>query len=146
MGRSKWPEKVMLIQSVLIVEDEALIAAEVEAALLEAGYEVCGVATSEAEALALAEASQPTLAVVDVRLAPGSGRRVARELADRFDTAILMATSDNPASLDGIGASAVMPKPYDANLIPLALEAARTIAEGGDPGRLPNNMKRLRKD
>ena len=136
----------MAIQSVLIVEDEMLIAVEVEAALREAGYEVCGVATSEAEAIALAQATEPNLAVVDVRLAPGNGKRVAHELAQRFDTTVLMATSENPETLNGIGARGVVPKPYDAAVIPLALEAVRTLSQGGDPGRLPDHMKRLRKD
>ena len=118
---------------------------EVEAALVDAGYEVCGVATSEAEAVALAYSIHPQLAVVDVRLAPGSGRRVAQELAERFNTTILMATSEDPASLDGIGASAVIPKPYDPEMIPAALEAAESLASGDDPGQLPNNMKRLQR-
>ena len=135
----------MSAQRVLIVEDEMLVAVEVEAALMHAGYDVCGVATSEAEALTLARSIHPQLAVVDVRLAPGSGRRVARELADRFNTTILMATSEDPRSLDGIGASGVIPKPYDAAIVPAALVAAETLSHGGDPGELPDHMKRLQK-
>jgi DNA-binding response OmpR family regulator len=133
-------------QRVLIVEDEMLVALELEAALQEAGYEVSGIATSEAEAIAMARAIIPNLAVVDVRLAPGDGRSVARELADRFNTTVLMATSDSPQSLNGIGASAVLPKPYDADLAPAALEAAKHLAAGGDPGQLPDHMRALRKD
>ena len=133
-------------QRVLIVEDEMLVAMELEATLESAGYEVSGIATSEAEAIAIARAKIPNLAVVDVRLAPGDGRNVARELADRFNTTILMATSDAPRSLDGIGASAVLPKPYDADLVPAALEAAEDLAAGGDPGKLPDHMRALRKN
>ncbi len=133
----------MPVQRVLIVEDEILLAIEVEAALKAAGYDVCGVATSEAEALAMARDIHPDLAVVDVRLAPGNGKHVAHELAVQFNTTILMATSENPDHLDGIGASGVIPKPYDAEVVPAALAAAETISQGGDPGRLPDHMKRL---
>jgi DNA-binding response OmpR family regulator len=139
-------DETLTMQRVLIVEDEMLIAVEVEAALQAAGYDVCGIATSEAEAVAMARAIIPHLAVVDVNLAPGDGKNVARELADKFNTTILMATSDNPATLNGIGASAVLPKPYDAELVPSALEAAQEIAAGGDPGELPDHMRALRQD
>lgn len=132
-------------ERVLIVEDELLIAVEVEAALEEAGYDVCGIATSEAEALARAVVIHPDLAVIDVRLAPGNGKIVARELADRFNTTILMATSENPENLDRIGASAVLPKPYAATVVPEALEATRILAAGGNPGKLPDHMRPLRR-
>ena len=129
---------------VLVVEDEALIAEAVEEALTEAGYEVCGVAHSEAEALRIAHQTHPDLAVVDVRLDPGSGRNVARELADRFNTIVLMATAEGASSLQEIGAQGVIPKPYSPSLIPSALEAAQQLSEGNDPGRLPDHMVRLR--
>ena len=63
----------MVKQCVLIVEDDAFIATDVEHALIAAGYDVCGVAATEVEALQLAEQRAPELAVVDVKLAPGDG-------------------------------------------------------------------------
>ena len=133
-----------MLGKVLVVEDEALIADAVAEALTEAGYEVCGVAHSEAEALGIARQTHPDLAVVDVRLDPGSGRIVARELAERFETTVLMATAELPTSLQEIGAQGVIPKPYDPSLIPPALEAAQRLSEGDDPGQLPDHMTRLR--
>lgn len=130
----------------LIVEDELLVAVEVEAALLDAGYDVSGIATSEAEALTLADARPPSMAVVDVRLSPGDGKRVARKLSDRFDTTILMATSDNGDGLEAIGASCLLPKRYDAELVPPALEAADTLSHGGKVETLPDHMERLLRD
>jgi DNA-binding response OmpR family regulator len=102
---------------VLIVEDEALVALDVEGALSEAGWEVCGVSGSESEALKLAEATRPPFAVVDVRLSPGGGRIVARELSRRFGTAVLLATAhcDDKADLARTGAVACLPKPYRAD-------------------------------
>jgi two-component system, response regulator PdtaR len=58
--------------SVLVVEDDFLIAMEVESALAGAGLEIAGTAASVDEALELAKLRTPTLAIMDVRLA---GRR-----------------------------------------------------------------------
>ena len=65
--------------SVLIVEDDFLVALAAEAALREAGFEVAGVAASADEAIAEAAANHPSLVIMDVRLA---GRR------DGIDAAI----------------------------------------------------------
>ena len=133
-----------MLGKVLVVEDEALIAEAVAEALRDAGYEVCGVASSEAEAMQIARGAEPDLAVVDVRLAPGDGRTVARELAERFETTVLMATTESATSLHDIGAQAVIPKPYSPALIPSAIEAAQRLSDGEDPGTLPDHMVRLR--
>jgi two-component system, response regulator PdtaR len=53
---------------VLIVEDEWLTAQEIEAALVEAGYDVVGTAVSADEAIAMARTSKPDLVLMDIRL------------------------------------------------------------------------------
>jgi DNA-binding NarL/FixJ family response regulator len=57
---------------ILIVEDEYLIASQMESELLQAGFAVAGIASSADEALALAAAHKPALAIMDIRL---KGRR-----------------------------------------------------------------------
>lgn len=57
---------------ILIVEDDYLIAMEAERALLDAGFNVVGIAAAAEEALALARQHNPALAIMDIRLA---GRR-----------------------------------------------------------------------
>jgi len=54
---------------ILVVEDDFLVAAEVEEALSDAGFDVAEVATTAEEAVALARARKPALVVMDVRLA-----------------------------------------------------------------------------
>jgi two-component system, response regulator PdtaR len=63
----------------LIVEDDLLIASQMEFALNEAGFEVLAVLTTGEEALQIAGTVHPDLAVMDIRLA---GER------DGVDTAI----------------------------------------------------------
>jgi DNA-binding NarL/FixJ family response regulator len=57
---------------ILIVEDDYLVAMQIEAALEEAGLEAAGIAATAEEAIELAASEHPALAVMDIRLA---GRR-----------------------------------------------------------------------
>jgi two-component system, response regulator PdtaR len=54
---------------ILIVEDDYLIAMQAEDALLEAGFDLVGIAASADQAVALAQAHRPVLAIMDIRLA-----------------------------------------------------------------------------
>lgn len=53
---------------ILVVEDDFLIAANVESTLTSAGFNVCGVAASADQAVSLAKAHHPSLAIMDIRL------------------------------------------------------------------------------
>ncbi len=55
-------------QLILIVEDDYLIALDVEAGLHAAGFEVAGPATSADEAISLALSIGPALVLMDIRL------------------------------------------------------------------------------
>ena len=127
---------------VLIVEDEALVAMDVEDALTQAGYDVCGVASSEAQALSMADRTHPQFAIVDINLNPGDGRVVARLLRRRHGTAVLFATGqyDDIRRLDNSGAIACLPKPYRAEMVPRALRIIDQISHGDPPGILPDHM------
>jgi two-component system, response regulator PdtaR len=126
---------------VLIVEDDCLIAADVEAALTERGHTVCGVAATQIDAIRLASLRQPDCAIVDIALAPGDGRLVARALAER-GVAVLFAAGDC-ADVDGLshtGALGCLPKPYSAGSVPAALAAICRRRAGETPADLPANM------
>ena len=72
--------------SILIVEDEALVASYIEEVLGESGFRVAGIAASGPEALSLAAEAGPALALVDIRLSgPIDGIEVARRLRLKFD-------------------------------------------------------------
>lgn len=69
---------------VLIVEDEALIAAYLETLIVGFGHEVCAIAASATEAVESAARHLPDVALMDIRLAHGSsGIDAARELHTR---------------------------------------------------------------
>ena len=54
---------------ILVVEDDFLVAMQMESALTEAGFDVAGVASTSEDAVELALSERPRLAVMDIRLA-----------------------------------------------------------------------------
>jgi DNA-binding response OmpR family regulator len=68
---------------ILVVEDEALIAFELEDAIREAGGLVAGPVATAAEALLLIDQENPTAAVLDLQLNPDTSLPVARRLAEK---------------------------------------------------------------
>ena len=52
--------------TLLIVEDQAVVAADLAGMLERSGHKVCGIATSGDEALALARQQRPELALMDI--------------------------------------------------------------------------------
>jgi two-component system, response regulator PdtaR len=99
---------------VLVVEDEALLAMQIEALLREAGYEPVGQAVEAREAVELARVTHPQLALVDLNLRDGrSGPDVMRELTREHSVVGLFITANRrlvPA--DFAGAAGVLSKPF----------------------------------
>ena len=110
---------------VMIVEDEILVAANLEATLEDLGYEPVGIAPDTEAALALACAC-PDLALVDLNLRDGeTGAVIGARLSRDFGVAVLFLTA-NPRSLGcGVpGTLGVVAKPYDEDVIAAILEYA----------------------
>jgi DNA-binding response OmpR family regulator len=114
---------------VLIVEDESLIALDIEAALLADGHQVVGIATNEREALELA--NEADLAFVDVKLTDGlSGPLIGKKLEKGFGVAVIYVTG-NPALIgENLQTFDVVTKPHTREKIieTLRLKAARLRA------------------
>jgi CheY-like chemotaxis protein len=130
----------------LIVEDEALIALLARRILADAGYEVVGVATSEERALGLAARLSPDLALVDVRLQPGDGVRVARRLRDRGCVVVFATAYSNSLAESGEAGMAALcvVKPYDPAVLPEVFDIAVAL-DSGVPvtRRLPRGVIQL---
>ena len=131
--------------AVLIVEDDAIVAFQIEMTLEEQGFTISGVAATARTALALFDERRPEFAVLDVRLAEGDGRDVARQIAERSPrTTILMCTAEDEDHLQGIGAHALLRKPFDFQSIGSALEATRGWSRGECAVKAPPHLVRLR--
>jgi CheY-like chemotaxis protein len=119
---------------ILIVEDEILIALELESLLQDAGHDVVGIAASSTEALALGRDLKPDLAFVDIHLADGpTGVDVARHLTDQHHVTVLFMTANaKRIPEDFAGAQGVIAKPYTERGVREAL-AYVTAGQGRDP-------------
>src|SRR5262245_13177287 len=82
-----------MIARVLIVEDEPLIALDLEAALQTIGFDVCGRASNPREAIELATSRRPDLVLMDLYLEEGcEGTKAAKWLNDACDIPVLFVT------------------------------------------------------
>lgn len=114
---------------VMIVEDEALLAMELEGLVEEAGHTVVGWATSSKEARRLVDLIDADIAFVDVHLTDGpTGVEVAQYIADKKASMVIFMTA-NPKRLpeNFAGAVGVIAKPYTMNGL---LAALRYLQEG----------------
>jgi two-component system, response regulator PdtaR len=120
---------------ILIVEDEYLVAAELETSLAEAGFAVIGIAATAADAIRLARAEHPTLIVMDIRLA---GRRdgitaaieIYRETGIRCIFATAYAEPQMRQRAAAVAPLGWLAKPYQAEaLIALIRDALRELRQ-----------------
>ena len=83
-----------LTARVLIIEDETLIALDLENIVRELGHVVAGKAMSKAEALAIAHAQRPTLILADINLGDGgSGLEAVVEMLRGFTAPVVFVTA-----------------------------------------------------
>jgi CheY-like chemotaxis protein len=111
------------------------------------GYEVCGIASTVAEAVALGERHKPDLAVIDLRLAGGDdGVEAARQLASRQRIGILYASGNVTPDLLAVPAGeACIAKPYVLADIIRGLEIVEQIMSSGTASPpLPPGLHLLR--
>lgn len=117
---------------VLIVEDEVLVAAELEWMVEEFGHRPVGSAVSSDEALELAARFSPDMAFVDVCLADGpTGVDAARGLVARGVRVMFMTANPKRLPDDLAGAAGVIAKPYAPGAVRKALEQAAAALDGG---------------
>jgi two-component system, response regulator PdtaR len=109
------PQDTKATQTLMIVEDEALVAMLLRDELQEAGYKVLNLTDRQDEALEVAKAEKPHLALVNIRLA---GRDDGIELSEHLKAlgipVLLISGQVSRASSAKTVAIGSMPKPYDA--------------------------------
>lgn len=87
-------------ERVLIVEDNWLVAVEMEATLEDAGYAVVGIAVSAEEAVQASEAERPDLVLMDIRLlGPRDGVDAAVEIRERFGIGSIFVSAHDDAEI-----------------------------------------------
>ena len=127
---------------VLIVEDQALLAMELELVLSESGCNVVGCAMDTAGALAIAEQDRPELALVDINLLDGmTGPDIARRLIKDHGTAVVFLTANPEQIPDGFaGALGAVSKPFDEATILGVVAFARQFIRHGALAETPRRF------
>jgi CheY-like chemotaxis protein len=117
------------VLKVLIAEDDLMIADLADEILVGGGYEVCGIARTVAEAVALAQRHKPDLAVLDLRLADGGlGTDIAAQLLPLGRLGVLYATGNiSQVVLTTADGNACLSKPYSSADLLRALEIVAEI-------------------
>lgn len=117
---SAWRDLVSRISkrcSVLIVENQPLVAQDLAALVHEAGGTVIGIAADSVDALLLAAEHRPDVAIVDIDLPTDSDAvQVAREIREMTDASIIFCGNDDLATqarLLAFGRVQLLPKPVD---------------------------------
>lgn len=109
-------------KTLMIVEDEVLVATVLRSELEDAGYHILDLTDRIAEALEVAKASQPDLALVNIQLAGGDdGIELAKQLKALDIPVLLISGQVSRAQSARTVAIASLPKPYDAADMVLAV-------------------------
>jgi CheY-like chemotaxis protein len=129
---------------VLIVEDEVLLALDVELMVEDAGLEPVGHAVRGTEAIEMVDRLRPEVLLVCVQLLDGTtGLAVAAHATrDRNTLVILMTGNRQILPADLVGAWGVIPKPYSHGGFVQALRFVRAYLNG-DPisGGVPSSIE-----
>ncbi len=98
---------------VLIVEDEMLLAIELESEVERAGHHVTATAMSRSQAQAAISLERPELAFVDIQLQDGpTGIDVGRDLASEGIPFVFVSGNIKKIPNDFVGALGAIEKPY----------------------------------
>ncbi len=115
--------------TILIVEDEAIVAADLESKLRRLGYEVSGIAADGEEAVSMACSLQPHLVLMDIRLKDSmDGIEAAEAIRNRMDVPLIYLTAHSDiATLTRAkltGPFGYILKPFDARDLATQIELA----------------------
>ena len=114
---------------IMVVEDERVIAADIEECLQGLGYNVAGSASTGTEALILAEKARPDLALMDIKLrGEMDGVEVAGALYEQYKIPVVYLTAHADAEIleraKRTAPSGYVLKPFDERTLRTAIELA----------------------
>ncbi|MDM7956709.1 response regulator [Blastomonas sp.] len=129
---------------ILIIEDEFLVALDMQVGLEDAGHEVVGVGDDWSSAMRLAQLL-PDVALVDINLCDGAtGPAIGSWLGQEIGCTVIFVTA-NPRQIDIPipGALGVMIKPVDSRQVVEAVDFAVAARSGGQTPTPPPGLMLL---
>jgi len=129
-------------KTLMIVEDEALVAMALRDVLEEAGYHVLDLTERYAQAVEVAKACKPDLALVNIRLAGrDDGIELAKHLKALDIPVVFISGQRSRAHSADTVAIASMPKPYDAADMVIAVAYLLGSLEGDHSLPKPDGLE-----
>jgi CheY-like chemotaxis protein/DNA-directed RNA polymerase specialized sigma24 family protein len=120
---------------ILIIEDEPVIALDIESIVCQDGHSVVGIATTHAEAVALARREAPGLVLADIQLADdSSGLDAVREILEHYAVPVIFITAFPERLLTGERPEPtfLITKPFDPDTLRVSIsQALATTAAAG---------------
>ncbi|WP_323766139.1 response regulator [Marinovum sp.] len=100
-----------MAQSILLVEDEAIVAMDLKLQLEDEGFTVVGPAPTVRRALALIEETPPDFAILDVNLNGATSREIAEQLVACGTGFLYLSGYSGSAILDTLPPGRLVQKP-----------------------------------
>jgi DNA-binding LytR/AlgR family response regulator len=127
--------------NIMIVEDEMLLALELEYEVEAAGHEVVGTASSRAEAFEMIDRTAPDFAFVDIQLQDGpTGPEIGQRLASRNIPFVFVTGNLKRIPHNFAGAIGAIEKPYTANGLQNALRFIESAVTGSPGEKAPPSL------
>ncbi|WP_291365958.1 PhyR family response regulator anti-anti-sigma factor [Acetobacter sp. UBA5411] len=119
--------------SILIIEDEPIIAMDIEDLIIHCGHTVAGIAHTQSDAIALAKETKPGLILADINLGEGgNGMEAVAEIMKSMTVPVIFVTAYPECLLTGntVEPAFVITKPFEPLTLAIATYQAIT---GGVP-------------
>lgn len=138
-----------LTSRILIVEDEMIIALDLENLVSELGHTVVGIATTREEAVRLAKEQEPDLVLADIQLADGSsGVDAASDILNTVNIPVIFITAFPECLLTGerLEPTYLIAKPFLRDTVKATIGQALFFHKpSGQPGKPSMDGEALRK-
>ncbi|MEM7694328.1 MAG: response regulator [Pseudomonadota bacterium] len=121
--------------SVLIIEDEPMIALDLETLVETLGHEVAGIARTHTEAVAAVEARRPGLVLADIQLADGSsGLDAVNEILAKINVPVIFITAYPERLLTGDRPEPafLITKPFETDTVKAVISQALFFSTAAD--------------
>jgi len=113
-----------IVQDLIVVEDEPLIALMIEDLVQELGWTVAGYAHTESNAFGLLETCKPKLALLDINLGLTTSLAVAASCRDRHIPIVFMTGYTAKDVPPQCGNDPVIAKPFSSEDLAVAMQRA----------------------
>ncbi|MCL4143388.1 UNVERIFIED_CONTAM: hypothetical protein GTU68_039047 [Idotea baltica] len=116
----------------MIIEDEPIIAMDIESMVEDLGHSVTGIARTHKEAIALFKSNPPGIVLADIQLADGSsGLEAVNELLEDFEVPVIFITAFPERLLTGERPEPafLVTKPFQPDMVRALISQALFFSE-----------------